>query len=281
MIIIADSGSSKTQWSLLRESTSLPETIFTSGINPFYQDSPTIIQTLRKDFPLQDFPVNTIFFYGAGCANKSVNSVVSNALQEFFGASRIEVESDLMAAARALCQNKEGIACILGTGSNSCHYNGNTIIQQVPPLGFILGDEGSGAIIGKRLLGDILKNQLPKDIITKFFDKYELTKDDILEQIYRKPFPNRFAAKFTLFISDHVTEPAIYDLVYDEFSRFLIRNVMQYTNVNRLPIHVVGSIGWYFRDIFEKAASAMNLQTGRFIQTPMEGLLEYHNAIIR
>lgn len=281
MIIIADSGSSKTQWSLIRGSTEPPETIFTSGINPFYQDSPTIVQTLKKEFPAQNIQADTIFFYGAGCANNRANSIVSDALQEFFSASRIDVESDLMAAARALCQNSEGIACILGTGSNSCHYDGKTIVQQISPLGFILGDEGSGAVIGKRLLGDILKNQLPNEIINKFFSKYELTKDDILENIYRQPFPNRFAAKFTHFVYDNVTEPAIYSIVYDEFSRFLVRNVMQYNHASNLPIHIVGSIGWYFHDIFEKAASELNLQTGRFIQAPMEGLLQYHNSLIR
>lgn len=279
MILIADSGSSKTHWSLIRESSFEPETIFTSGINPYYQDSLTISHMLEQEFPEKTIQPETIYFYGAGCANHNVNSIVSKALYEFFGTSRIEVESDLMASARALCQDKEGIACILGTGSNSCYFDGITIKEQVPPLGFILGDEGSGAVLGKRLLGDLLKNQLPDEVIIKFYGQYNLNRDDILDRIYKKPFPNRFAAQFTHFIFENISQPAIYGLVYDEFTRFLSRNVLQYKQASKLPINFVGSIAWYFREILEKAISSMNLQTGLICQSPMQGLLQFHKSM--
>lgn len=278
MIIIADSGSSKTHWSIIRENNLPPETIFTSGINPYYQDSQTILKALELKFPVKALRPDIIFFYGAGCANIQVNSIVSKALQEFFGTSSIEVESDLMAAARALCQDNEGIACIIGTGSNSCYYDGKIIKEQVSPLGFILGDEGSGAVLGKRFLGDLLKNQIPKEIVEKFFDTYKFTKEDILDHIYKKPFPNRFAAQFTHFISDNIDDSFLHGLVYDEFSRFLVRNVMQYQYSSILPINYTGSIAWHFQEILRKAASSLDLTTGQIIQSPMSGLLKFHGS---
>jgi glucosamine kinase len=277
MIVIADSGSTKTTWVLFDKKTGTTHTVQTSGINPFYQDEAGILDMLKNEFLFTFSEIQEIHFYGAGCANSSVNNIVWKALSAFFGTNDIEVESDLMAAARSLCQHNAGIACILGTGSNSCYYNGKTIEQQVSPLGFILGDEGSGAVLGKRLIADILKNQLPQTVIQKFFETYKTTQREIMENIYRKPFPNRYAAQFTRFIGENMGEPSLQKLVATEFDLFFRRNVLQYTMAAELPVHFAGSIAWHFSDILKEVAQNHHLNIGKIEQAPMGGLLQYHN----
>ena len=276
MEIVADSGSTKTTWSVKDLSSGQLSTFQTSGINPFYQDEQTIFRMLKSEFETDIGLVNKIHFYGAGCANPEVNKVVKTAMNQFFGCDQIEVESDLLAAARALCQHEPGIACILGTGSNSCYYNGSRIEKQVSPLGFILGDEGSGAVIGKRLLADILKHQLPEHIIHSFFGYYKTTQAEIMDNIYRQPFPNRYAARFTRFISDNPDEPSLNELVTQEFGLFFRRNVLQYPQASELPVHFTGSIAWHFQDLLIEVAKSHQLHLGKIIQAPMDGLLTYH-----
>lgn len=277
MIVIADSGSTKTTWCLLPKETGEIRTVDTAGINPFYQNEADIVNMLKNEFTVHFEGVKEIHFYGAGCANPDVNNIVRRALVDFFDAPAIEVESDLMAAARSLCQHEQGIACILGTGSNSCYYNGKTIEQQVSPLGFILGDEGSGAVLGKRLIADILKNQLPKTVIQKFFETHKTTQQEIMENIYRKPFPNRYAAQFTRFIGENKGEPSLHKLVATEFDLFFRRNVLQYHMATELPVNFAGSIAWYFSEILKRVAQNNNLNIGKIVQAPMDGLLQYHN----
>ncbi len=276
MLLIADSGSTKTTWCLIDRSTSRVNTIQTDGINPFYQDENAIYHTLSDQFGKISEPVDEIHFYGAGCANQKVNDIVGNALKMFFDTENIEVSSDLLAAARALCQHNRGIACILGTGSNSCYYNGNDIELHVSPLGFILGDEGSGAVLGKRLLADVLKNQLPAHIIRLFFEQYKTTRDEILENIYRIPFPNRYAAGFTTFISRHINDTSLEKLVTGEFELFFKRNILQYTDFDKLDIHFAGSIAYHFKKQLHSVMQNMNLRSGKILQAPMDGLIEYH-----
>jgi N-acetylglucosamine kinase-like BadF-type ATPase len=276
MIVIADSGSTKTTWVLSDQKNGTTHTVQTSGINPFYQDETGIKDMLNNEFSFTFTEIQEIHFYGAGCTNSSVNNIVKKALSAFFSTNNIEVESDLMAAARSLCQHNAGIACILGTGSNSCYYNGKTIEQQVSPLGFILGDEGSGAVLGKRLIADILKNQLPQTVVKKFFETYKTTQQEIMENIYRKPFPNRYAAKFTRFIGENIDQPALQKLVATEFDLFFRRNVLQYPMAVKLPVHLAGSIAWYFSDILKKVAQKHKLTIGKIEQAPMAGLLQYH-----
>ena len=200
---------------------------------------------------------------------------VSQALVRYFSAAIIEVQSDLLGAARALFQHEAGIVCILGTGSNSCYYNGNEIVQHVSPLGFILGDEGSGAVLGKLFVADCLKNQLPDWICDKFFDEYELTAAAILDRVYKHPFPNRFLAQFTPFILEHLQEPSLFNLVYDSFEAFLIRNVMQYP-LEGMKVGFVGSIAHYFRNTLEIVASEHGIEIAQIEQNPMEGLVKFH-----
>ncbi len=276
MILIADSGSTTTTWCILNTTSGESSLVKTAGINPFYQDEKAIVETLEREFdsPKRDF--EALYFYGAGCANPAVIGIVKNALTHFFTVHQVEVASDLMAAAHALCGHNEGIACILGTGSNSCHYNGREIVKNVSPLGFILGDEGSGAVIGKKLLADLLKNQLPDSVIKAFFAKHKLSPADILDHIYKKPFPNRFAAQFARFISENIEEASLEKIVNEAFNDFFTRNVMQYDPATSLPVHFTGSIAWHFKEQLKGAADAFNVTIGQISKDPMPGLIQYH-----
>ena len=213
MILIADSGSTKTTWSLIREDGLFTETCETTGINPMYQDEETIYQLIAGEFNLQAGPPVHLSFYGAGCTGKGANETVRAALNRFFNPLTLSVDTDLLAAARSLCQDERGIACILGTGSNSCYYDGRAIRNNISPLGYMLGDEGSGAVIGRKFIGDLLKNQLSATISDRFYSAYDLTPAQIMEHVYKKPFPNRFLAQFTHFIHGNIHEPSMRNMV--------------------------------------------------------------------
>ena len=277
MILIADSGSTKTDWRLISEKEEV-KSVSTPGINPFYQTEEEIenqISTLL--YPeLMGFSVKKIFFYGAGCAFEDKKQIVKNAISVSFPKAQIEIESDLLAAARGLFLKEKGIACILGTGSNSCFYDGKNIIHNVSPLGFILGDEGSGAVLGKKFAADCLKNQLPEKLKDKFLKQYDLTPAQIIESVYKKPFPNRFLAQFTRFLLENIAEPSIYNIVFDSFTEFFTRNIMQYNNYKDYPVCFIGSIAYYFKDVLEVAANELDIQIGIIYQSPMPGLIKYH-----
>lgn len=271
MIVVADSGSTKTAWSFLFEKQY--KTTLTAGINPFLQSEAEIRCEIAK--VLSSCVVEAVYFYGAGCTpEKSI--VMHEIIKEIVPDAYVQVDSDLLAAARSLCQTKPGIACILGTGSNSCFYDGNYIANQVSPLGFILGDEGSGAYLGKRLVGDVLKNQLPKAICDAFKEEYKLKPATIIESVYRQPYPNRFLASFAPFLSKHKNHPDIRLLISDSFRCFLERNVMQYDYRNE-PIHFTGSIAWHFSEILNDVVMHLGMKLGQITSSPTEGLIAYHS----
>jgi len=276
VILIADSGSTKTHWCVVSGGI-IKNEIFTDGINPFYQTDMEIIALLESQLvpKLANEEIEQIYFYGAGCSFPNKKILVSRALVRFFGNAIIDIQSDLLGAARSLFQHEKGIACILGTGSNSCFYDGVEITQNVSPLGFILGDEGSGAVLGKLFIADCLKNQMPEWITEKLLDEYELPPAIIMDNIYKKSFPNRFLAKFTPFILEHIEEPAIFNLVYDSFDAFFIRNVMQYP-LEDVQVGFIGSIAHYFRDTLEIVASERGIMLSEIVQGPMEGLVRFH-----
>lgn len=274
MMLVADSGSTRTTWILANEAGK-KELIHTSGINPMYQDEQNIYSVLLKEFKQPVVP-QSVYFYGAGCINNDVNTTVRNALMRFFKCREVLVSTDLVAAARSLCGRYEGIACILGTGSNSCYYNGTEIVKNVSPLGFMLGDEGSGAVIGKRLVADILKNQLPGEICNLFFSSYQISRQQIMENVYKKPFPNRFLAQFTRFIYDHPEYPALKDIVRTGFTEFFERNIRQYPEADRLPVHFTGSVAFYFLDLLTQAAEKTGFRIGTVTQSPVHDLIQYH-----
>ena len=290
MILIADSGSTKVHWCLVTASGQYSE-VFTDGINPLFQTTIAMQnsisnQLLPKIAPLLWAGTLThIFFYGAGCTPEK-KGYVKTALEAVFKKAEVYVESDMLGAARGLLGHNAGVACILGTGSGSCFYNGETIEWCVPSLGYILGDEGSAAVLGKRLVGDLLKNQLGDDLKDAFFKEYETSMADIIEKVYRQPFPNRFLAKLSKFCADHIDDKRIHDLVYDHFVQFIRRNLVQYfqqptANSQQLIANFVGSIAYYYKPILEEAMKAEGLPLGTILQDPIEGLKEYHKDAIK
>jgi len=279
MILIADSGSTKTTWRMVNHEQ-IARTCTTGGINPFQLGLEEIVQLLEADFTLPRTGISKIYFYGAGCAFPDKNKIVEDALTRYFGVGEMHVNSDLLAAARSLCGNQPGIACIMGTGSNSCYYNGKEIERNVSPLGYVLGDEGSGNALGRKLLSDILKNQLPEAIRKVFFDTYPVTTGEILDHVYRKPFPNRYLAQYARFVSANIHFPEMQTLASNCFREFFKRNVMQYEAANHLPVHFTGSVAFHFGEIIKKIAGEFGLTVGSITQEPMEGLVEYHIATV-
>lgn len=275
MLLIADSGSTKTQWVVLDDGM-VKQNLSTAGINPFFETSDDILKMLKNEFPKLNQSPDSIHFYGAGCANPDINKVVEKALEQYFGSKDIHIKSDLYAAAHSLCQNEEGIACIIGTGSNSCHYDGEKIVDNVSPLGFILGDEGSGAVLGRTLVGDILKKQLDQSLIDAFDEAYKTNAGEIINRVYRQPFPNRYLAEFTKFINEHIQHPQMEALVKDGFDKFVKRNLLQYDNVHQLPISFTGSLAYHFKKQLEDTLEHHNLKLGKIDKTPIEGLVLYH-----
>ncbi len=300
MVLIADSGSTKVHWCLVTASGQCSD-VFTDGINPLFQTTDAMRnsicnQLLPKIAPLLWAGTLThVFFYGAGCTPEK-KVFVQKALEAVFKKAEVQVESDMLGAARGLLGRNAGVACILGTGSGSCFYNGETIEWCVPSLGYILGDEGSAAVLGKRLVGDLLKNQLSYsvsglsdevDLKNLFFKEYNTSMADIIENVYRQPFPNRYLAKLSRFCADHIDDPRIRNLVYDHFVQFIRRNLVQYfqntnanANANAAGVGFVGSIAYYYRPILEEAMQAEGLPMGTVLQDPIEGLKEYHKDAI-
>ena len=281
MFLIADSGSTKTDWCLCNKGASILR-IQTQGINPYHQTEEAIEQVLFDELLPQLTESSNIskslqvIFYGAGCANESACNRVKEAIHKVLGVTDITIHSDLLGAARALCGHDEGIACVLGTGSNSCLYNGKEIIANIPPLGYILGDEGSSAVLGRRLVGDCLKKQLPEALRDEFLTEYELTQEIILEKVYRQPLANRFLASLTPFLSKHRDVPEVHKILVESFVDFFVRNVKQYRRP-WLPIHFVGSIANAFNSEVKEAAESLGMELGTIMQSPMEGLIKYHS----
>lgn len=281
MILIADCGSTKIDWCLLNENK-LEKQVFTLGMNAVMLTEEEMRTRLHNELipEINDYTnkISKVYFYGAGCISAEVCGNVAKAIRANIpSANIVEVYSDLLAAARALCGHNSGIACIMGTGSNSCLYDGNVIVANVSPLGFILGDEGSGAVLGKLFVGDVLKNQLPKEVAAQFLEEYQLDLLTIIRKVYREPQANRFLASLTPFISKKLNVKEIHDMVLGSFTAFFRRNVMQYTGHETLPVNFVGSIAHYFRPVLEEAAVACGLKIGTILRSPMDGLLKFHS----
>ena len=275
MILIADSGSTKTDWCVAAQGKQL-QRITTPGINPFFLSEEAIGEEIRSSLlpELQTNAFDALYFYGAGCLPEKI-PMMQAALVKHLDVKTVEVNSDMLGAARGLSGRNPGIVCILGTGSNSCYYDGEKIVNNVSPLGFILGDEGSGAVLGKLMVGDLLKNQLPEGLKEKFLQEFDLTPGMIIERVYRQPFPNRFLASLSPFLLRNIEEPAVRSLVFNSFKSFLTRNVMQYDYKN-YPVYFIGSIAYHYRAILEEAVLASGMKSGEIRQNPMEGLARYH-----
>ncbi|MCQ2289638.1 MAG: ATPase [Muribaculaceae bacterium] len=279
MILIADCGSTKIDWCLLNGNEKVAQ-IFTTGMNALLLTEEEMTERIKAELMphIVNYKVDEIYYYGAGIISDEIKGHVVNALKANIPtATKIEVDSDLLAAARALCQHEPGVACIMGTGSNSCYYDGEKVVDNVSPLGYILGDEGSGAVLGKLLVGDVLKKQLPEHICEKFLKEYDTDRTKIITAVYRQPAANRYLAQFAPFLQNNMDEPAVHDLVVRAFTAFFQRNVASYDNYKNLPCNFVGSIAFYQKKALTEAAEALGITIGTIIQAPMEGLIKFHS----
>jgi N-acetylglucosamine kinase-like BadF-type ATPase len=276
MILIADSGGSKTDWRLLQSDGAIDQAN-TPGFNPYYQP----IHDLKKNveealLPKINEKVDKIFFYGAGVSSEKNQLTIQDALKDYFPEAKIEIGWDLLAAARALCGHEPGIACIMGTGSNSCQYDGEKIVDNVANLGWILADEGSGANLGKKLVVDYLRKKMPSTLSEQFHARFPFHREDILERVYQHEKPSAFLASFAKFIFQHLNDSYCYQLVYDSFSEFYENNVMKYNNYQNLKVHFTGSIAFYFSDILRQVANDKGITVKNILEGPIAGLTLYH-----
>ncbi len=296
MVLIADSGGTKADWTLLHSpyptSWEVIASFQTQGINPIHQSPDDIRKILGQDLISQlstfsraalihskalEVPLMSqisVSFYGSGCT-PAYAPMMKQRLSEFFISENIEVHSDLMAAARALCQHEPGIACILGTGANSCLYDGKDIVQNTPALGYLLGDEGSGAVLGRLFLNAIFKDPAFSIIRDNYLKESKLTLDKIINKVYREPLVNRFLASTSLYIQQHIDNPLLSNLVIQNFRHFFRSNIVPYQHPE-LPVHFVGSMAHHYQDQLAEAAEAEGFHVGKVMKSPMEGLIAYH-----
>jgi N-acetylglucosamine kinase-like BadF-type ATPase len=277
--IIADSGATKCQWTLILGKKKF--SIKTIGISPYFLKTNEIIETIQKAFSkkVKLESIDAVYFYGTGLSNKSNVSAIKKALKTVFKNATLDIQTDLVAVARATCQKNKGVACILGTGSNTGFYNGKKVIKNSPGLGYVLGDEGSGAYLGKKVLQHYLYKTFDEELMHSFEQKYNLNKDQILDAVYKQPLPNRYMASFAEFLSEHRGHYMIENIIEDGINDFF------FTHLNKLneswlhPIHFSGSIAYVFRDTIKQLATAYELALGQIIKSPMEGLIAYHKNL--
>jgi len=283
MLVIADGGSSKVDWRFVSNRASIT-TASSIGFNPFFFTTEQIIAELNKTF-ISSNPVDAakeVFFYGSGCSDEKRCTIIHHALQKIFpNAERIEVTHDLLAAARATCQDQRGISCILGTGSNSCLYDGFEIIDNITSLGFVLGDEGSGAYLGKLLVKSYFYREMPDSLRQLFAQKYKIDKSNLLSKIHGDS-PNVYLASFSKFATDHLDHAFMQSLVATSFDDFLSRHILKYKDCEELKIHFVGSIAFHFKEVLVKCLQRKNLTLGKVIKQPIDSLVQFHlNAKIK
>ena len=275
MKIIAESSSTRTDWALV-DGTQIVERAFTTGLNPYFQTRREISQCVRLELPEVFFQRrwNHVYFYGAGCGNTEKCKTIESSLVAQFK-TPVTVESDLLGAARGLLVRRPGLACILGTGSNSCLYNGESIVRSVAPLGFILGDEGSGAYMGKRMVADMLKGLAPAQLTEAFFEKFSVTPNVLMDNVYMNTLPSRALSNYSSFLRDHLDNPYCYRLVYDAFMEFFSRNIISYDDKSQ-PLSFVGSVCTQYKPILLKAAYDFGAVIDKIVPNSMPGLIEYH-----
>jgi N-acetylglucosamine kinase-like BadF-type ATPase len=277
--LIADSGSTKTEWCLIDGKKK--KTFFTQGLSPYFFSAEQIQKILEQELKpkMKLIQPDEVFFYGTGCSNPNNVKLVKKALQKVFVKAKIAVDHDLNAAAKALCGNEKGIACILGTGSNSCYYNGKKIIKNSPGLGYILGDEGSGAYLGKKVIQYFLYNTFDEDLMDRFKAKFNTNSNEILEAVYKKPLPNRYLANYAIFLAENRGHYMVENIIEDGFNDFFFNHVYKYRESWILPINFVGSVAFGFKDVLKEMCSTYELQLGKVLKKPMDGLVKYHTTL--
>lgn len=274
--LIADSGSTKTEWCLLNGNKKI--TVNTQGLSPYFLTETQVTDILKTELlpKLKKQEPAEVFFYGTGCSNPVNVKMVKRAINAVFNNAKVFVDHDLMGAAKSLCGNEKGIACILGTGSNSCYYNGKKIVKNSPGLGYVLGDEGAGTHLGRKVLQYYLYNTFDPDLMDRFDQKYNTNANEILDAVYKKPLPNRYLAGFVGFLIENRGHFMIENIIEDSFNDFIYNHIYKYKESWTLPIHFVGSVAYGFKDVLKEMCSSYELQLGSVLKNPMEGLIKFH-----
>jgi glucosamine kinase len=275
--IIADSGATKCQWTLIIGKQK--KTITTIGISPYFLTTEQIVETISKGFhkKIDTAIIDAVYFYGTGLSNPNNVSSIKKALKKVFPKAVLDIQTDLVAVARATCKHSKGVACILGTGSNTGFYNGKKIVKNSPGLGYVLGDEGSGAYLGKKVLQYFLYKTFDEELMHAFETKYQINKDQILDAIYKQPLPNRYMASFTTFLSEHRGHYMIENIIEDGINDFFFAHLNKLNESWLYPIHFTGSVAYVFRDVIKQLATAYELEIGAIVKSPMEGLIDFHS----
>jgi len=275
-VLIADSGSTKTQWCFITGNKK--KMISTQGISPYFLNDESLAKILTEELlpKTGNVQIEEIFYYGTGCSNITNISLIKRGLKNVYRSAKINVDHDLLGAAKALCGDDKGIACILGTGSNSCFYNGKKVVKNSPGLGFILGDEGSGTHLGKKVLQYYLYNTFDAELMDKFKQKYPQTNAEILDNVYKKALPNRYLAGFVTFLIENRGHFMIENIIEDSMNDFFFNHIYKYRESWTLPINFVGSVAYGFKDILAEMCKDYELKLGKVIKSPMDGLIKYH-----
>lgn len=275
--LIADSGATKAEWCLLNDGKT--KTVFTQGISPYFLNTEQIKELLVKELKpkLKKVQVDEVYYYGTGCANPANARSVKNAISHVFADANVEVTHDLMAAARALCGKNKGIACILGTGSNSCYYDGKKIVKNSPGLGYVLGDEGSGAYLGKKVIQYYLYGTFDDELRGRFDASYTTNTVEILENVYKKPLPNRYLAGFTKFLADNRGHYMVENIIEDGLNDFFFNHLCKYREIWTLPVNFTGGVAFGFKDVLQHLCNSYEFELGKVMKNPMEGLVDYHS----
>jgi N-acetylglucosamine kinase-like BadF-type ATPase len=274
--LIADSGATKCEWCLVNNGKK--KTIFTMGISPYFLNGDQIVELLQKDLipKLKNAPIEDVHFYGTGLSNPNNVVIITKALKQSFKGAKVHVNTDMLAAARALCGHQKGMACILGTGSNSCFYNGKKITKIRPGVGYVLGDEGSGAYLGKRVIQYFLYETFDEDLKSRFDARFVTNKVEILENVYKKPLPNRYLASFAIFLAENRGHYMIENIIEDGLNDFFYHHLYKFRESWTHPLNFIGSIAFGFKDVLQDLCSAYELELGKVLQKPMDGLVKFH-----
>jgi glucosamine kinase len=275
--LIADSGATKAEWVLINNGKK--KTFFTQGISPYFLNTEQVAELVQNELAgkLKKVTVEQIQYYGTGCANPENAKSIKKALHKVFPSAHINVNTDLMAAARAVCGHEKGIACILGTGSNSCYYNGKNILKNSPGIGYVLGDEGSGAYLGKKVIQYYLYNTFDEDLRARFDARFVTNSVEILDNVYKKPLPNRYLAGFTMFLAENRGHYMIENIIEDGLNDFFFQHLCKYSEVWKYPVSFVGSVANGFKDVIQQLCNSYEFELGTILKNPMQGLVKYHD----
>src|SRR5688572_10166704 len=275
-ILIADSGSTKCEWCLLNGNKK--DIVVTQGLSPYFLNATQIESILRNELlpSVKTRQVQAVYFYGTGCLNPANAKLVQKAIKAVFHDAEVHVTHDLMGAAKALCGDEKGLACILGTGSNSCFYNGKKIVKNSPGIGYVLGDEGSGAYLGKKVIQYYMYDTFDEDLRSRFDAKYITTPVEILDNVYKKPLPNRYLATFTMFLAENRGHYMIENIIEDGLNDFFFQHLNKYNEVWKYPVNFVGSVADGFKDVIQGLCASYEFELGTILKNPMQGLVTYH-----